>query len=106
MKIPSIVNNIKTDIYATGERLKNAGLVGYDIADRTAKIYNQNNIIRYINITRSVGDKIIKGSTINELPYLAGALGMFVPLPLASPVLLGLGFIIRLAAVGFNNKKI
>ena len=95
MKILPIVKNIRTDLASTGIRLHKAGADGYKIGDRTAKIYHQNSVCKYWNVTRSVSGKIVKGTSVRELPYLAGAIGMFVPLPLISPTMLGIGFIVR-----------
>ncbi len=95
MKILPLVNGIKNDINISSKRLKNATLEGYNIGSRTAKVYNQNSFRKYLNITRSVGNKVVKGTTKEELPYLAGAIGMLLPLPLMSPIMLGIGFILR-----------
>lgn len=103
MKILPLVNNIRNDISASGIRIRQASKDGYSIAGRAAKIYKQPNYVRYINVTRSVSNKIIKGTTGEEIPYIAGAIGMFVPLPLTSPIFLGLGFIFR--ALLYSTKK-
>ena len=95
MKILPLVNGIKKDMHLSEVRLKTAATDGYNIGCRTAKIYKQNRIRKYLNITRSISGKVIKGTTKDEIPYLAGALGMMLPIPLTSPIFLGLGLIIR-----------
>ena len=106
MKILPIVNNIKGDIATSGMHLRKIAGSGYDIADRTAKIYKQGSLKKYINVARSISDKLVKNATINEMPYLAAALGMFIPIPLMSPILFGLGLIIRFSlAPDFDKEK-
>lgn len=104
MKILSVANEIKKDLETSGYKLKRATEDGYCIADRTA-IYKQGNFQRYINVTRSVGDKIIKGTTKKELPYVAGALGLLIPFPLVSPILMGLGFLFSYGSFNSDNKS-
>lgn len=103
MKILPIVNDIKTDITTSGVRIKSAATDGYSVAERTAKIYKHNSLHKYINITRSIGNKIIKGTTVNELPYIGGALGMLVPLPLFSPLLMGVGIVVKYISGGVSK---
>jgi len=100
MKILPIVRDIKSDVNNTGTRIKKAADDGYSIALRTARIYKQNNLRKYIGVTRSVGNKILSGTTVNELPYVAGALGLLVPFPFASPVMMGFGFLAKQASNG------
>ena len=95
MKILPVVNNIKKDIITSGTHLRKIAGSGYDIADRTAKIYKQGSFKKYFNVARSVSDKLVKDTTIKELPYIAGAIGMFIPFPMISPILFGLGLIVR-----------
>ncbi len=107
MKILPLVNNITQDVTTSGLRLKNATTYGYKIGSRAANIYKQNKIKKYINISRVVSDKVVKGTSKEELPYMAGAIGMLIPLPLASPLLLLLGFIARFSIpdTTFSNKN-
>ena len=100
MKILPIVNEIRNDVSSSGIRLKIATADGYRIADRTAKIYKQNKLLKYCNVTRSVSDKVINNTTRKDLPYIAGAIGMVIPIPLMSPLLMGLGFLARYSAQG------
>ena len=97
MKILPLVLGIRNDICSSGVRLKNATSQGYNIADRTAKIYRQGNCKKYLNITKSVSSKIINGTTRKDLPYVAGAIGTLLPFPLMCPILMGIGFIARFA---------
>ena len=87
--------NIKADVVSSSLRIKRASVYGYTLANRTAQVYRQNNAKRMFNITRSVSSKIIKGTTAKELPYFACAIGLLIPIPLISPILMGLGFIAR-----------
>lgn len=102
MKILPLAKEIKSDISLSSIRLKQASENGYKIANRTAKIYNQSNFKKYINVTRSISNKIAKNTTVKELPYIAGAIGMLIPLPLISPICFGVGYIIR---IFIDNKK-
>lgn len=95
MKILPLIKGIQNDISSSGIRLKKATTDGYSIGTRAAKIYKQGNFLKYYNITKCAGAKVINGTTREEIPYLAGAIGMFIPLPLISPLLLILGFIVR-----------
>ena len=95
MKILPLVNSIKRDIAISGLNLKNATNDGITIASRTAQIYKQNQFTKCLNIARCVSNRLIKNTTRRELPYMAGAIGMLLPIPLSSPILLGLGFIVR-----------
>ncbi len=106
MKVQLLVNDIKKDITSSGKRVKHASNEGFSIANRTAKIYKQNNLRRYYNITKSITGKIIKGTTVKEFPYLGGAIGMFIPIPLASPILMGLGFIAKYCSNAKNTLKL
>lgn len=104
MKILPIVNSIRNDIAKSGSRLKNATKYGYSIADRTAKIYKQPYYAKYLNATRCVSNKVMHGTTKKEIPYIAGAIGAFLPLPLSCPILFGLGFILR-AMLSKNTEE-
>jgi len=102
MKIQLFVNGIKNSITSTGFRIRKASVEGYVLADRTAKVYKQNNIKKYYNATKSIAAKITKNTTADELPYLAGALGMLIPLPFASPILMGVGLVAKYIAKGID----
>ena len=102
MKILPLVNGIKNDVAASGVRLKRATVSGYNVAHRTAKVYRQGKLQKYYNVTRSVSSHVIKNTTKKDLPYMAGAIGMAIPIPLVSPVLLALGFLARYATDGAN----
>ena len=81
MKILPLLTGIQKDISSSGVRLKNATSDGYKIAERTSRVYNQGFIRKYINITRSVTNKVASNTTRQEIPYVAGALGLFIPIP-------------------------
>ena len=95
MKILPLVKDIKSDITSSGVRIKIAAADGYSVGIRAAKIYKQNDFHKCINITRSISNKVFSGTTVKELPYIGGALGMLIPLPLFSPLLMGLGFMAK-----------
>ena len=105
MKILPLVRDIKQDIASSGVRLKSATTDGYKIAYRTSKIYKQNSLKKYINITRSVSNKVAKNTTAKELPYMACAIGMVIPLPFASPILMALGFLARFSVRNTYDKE-
>ena len=103
MKILPFTGSIKSDVVSSGARIKRASVYGYQIATRTAHIYKQSEAKRILNITRSVSSKVINGTTLNELPYLGGALGLIIPLPFASPILMGIGFLARYFSNSADN---
>ena len=96
MKILPLLTGIQKDISSSGVRLKNATSDGYKIAERTSRVYNQGFIRKYINITRSVTNKVASNTTRQEIPYVAGALGLFIPIPFLSPLLFGLAMLARI----------
>ena len=102
MKILSLANEIRNDVTTSGMKIRRATTTGYNIADRSAKIHKLGNFRRYLSISRSVGSKIIKETSRKEIPYVTGAIGMFVPFPFACPVLMGLGFLL----VGLSNLAV
>ena len=95
MKILPIINSMKKDVTSSGIRLRHTAEDAYKISTRTAKIYNQNNLTKYINITKYTGSKIIKNTKKEEIPYIAGAIGMFIPVPMTSVIMFALGMIVR-----------
>ena len=97
MIILPVIKGIQNDIFFASCRLRNAAAEGYNIAERTSKIYKQGHVKKYVNVTRSVTDKVAKNTTKQELPYIAGAIGMIIPLPLMSPIFFGIGLIARFA---------
>ena len=100
MKILPLVKGIQNDITSSGVRLKKATTEGYNIANRTAKVYNQGTFKKYINITRSVTNKIVENTTQKEIPYMAGAIGLITPIPFMGAIMFGLGLIARFSAPG------
>ena len=95
MKILPVAKSINTRIIDKANRIKNASSDGYKIADRTASVFKQNSVMRSLNIARSVGDKLVKTVTLNDLPYFAGAIGLFLPIPFTSPIMFVLGYIAK-----------
>lgn len=105
MKILSLTAEIQKDLTNSGIKLKQATTTGYSIASRNAQIYKLCNAHKYLNIARSIGDKILKNTTRKEIPYIAGAIGLLIPLPLVSPVLMGLGFLFRFCTAETEMNK-
>ena len=95
MKILPLVKGIQEDISSSCTRLKKVAKNGYTIADRSAHIYKLGSAGKYWNAARSISDKIIKSTSKNDIPYIAGAIGMMLPIPLSSPLFLLLGFFVR-----------
>jgi len=104
MKILPLVYGIKNDIANSGMRLKEAGMDAFNVATRTAKIYHQGEAKKYLNITKRVSSKVIKSTTKNELPYVAGAIGLILPVPLMCPLFFGLGCLARIAIPSKKNN--
>lgn len=103
MKILSFTDSIKADVLSSGTRIKRASVYGYQVANRTAQIYRQNDAKRMFNIARSVSSQVLNGATVKELPYFGGALGLVLPIPFASITLMGLGFLARFMTKGADN---
>lgn len=95
MKILPIISNTSKSIKETTIRVSRAGKSGYNIGLRTSKIHNNGETTTLLNISRAVGRKLKQETTINDLPIIAGAIGMLIPLPLASPTLLVLGKVVQ-----------
>ena len=95
MKILPFTGSIKSGVISSGARIKRASVYGYQVATRTAQIYKQSEAKRIFNITRSVSSKVINGTTLKELPYVGGVLGLLVPIPFALPILMGIGFLAK-----------
>ena len=91
MKILPIIQSVGKDIRQTSVRVSKASNLGYNIGLRTSKIHQTGDLKTVYNISRSVGRKIAKETTIDDLPIIAGAIGFILPIPLASPIMLGLG---------------
>lgn len=105
MKILSLAGEIQKDLTNSGLKLKQATATGYSIAVRNAQIYKLSNAHKCLNVARSIGDKILKNTTKKEIPYIAGAIGLLIPFPLVSPVLMGLGFLLRFCTTDIGVSK-
>ena len=92
--------NIRAEVLSSSLRIKRASVYGYNVANRTASVYKQNEVKRMFNITRSVSSKVLEGTTRKELPYFACAVGLLIPIPLFSPILMGLGLFARSSMQG------
>lgn len=103
MKILPIIKSVGNDIKSTSKRVAIASTCGYNVAQRKSHIYKNGELVTLLNISRGVSKKIAKETTIEDLPIIAGAIGMLVPLPLASPVMLALGKAVQLVVKAFRK---
>ncbi len=106
MKIVPIIKSLQQDIITTSQRISHAGKQGRNIGARASQIHNSGNVLTFVNVSRGVTRKIAKETTINDLPIIAGAIGFLVPLPLASPIMLGLGIVGQVAVKAIRKAKI
>lgn len=95
MKILPIINNARQNMKTTSKRLSMASKNGFEIGVRTSKIHKKSEIGTMLNITKGVGKKLKKETTIDDLPIIAGAVGLLTPIPFASPIMLALGKIVQ-----------
>ena len=95
MKILPAITNTCQNLGATSKRVSKAGKSGYEIGMRTSKIDKQCEIATILNISIGVGKKLKKETTIDDLPIIAGAVGLLTPIPFASPIMLALGKIVQ-----------
>ncbi len=96
MKILPIIQNTNRSIKEASVRFKNAYHTGYNDANTYSREHNYGSIRRAYGISKGVTKEIAKATTIDDLPYIAGAIGFLTPIPLASPVMLGLGKIAQI----------
>lgn len=106
MKIMPIIKSVQQDIKTTSLRISNAGKQGRNIGTRVSQIHNSGDLLTLVNISRGVTRKVAKETSINDLPIIAGAIGFLVPLPLASPIMLGLGIVVQMAVKTIRKAKI
>ena len=106
MKIMPIIKSVQQDIKTTSQRISRAGKQGRSIGARVSQIYNSGDILTFVNVSRGVTRKIAKETTIDDLPIIAGAVGFLVPIPLASPIMLGLGIVAQAAVKAIRKAKI
>ncbi len=91
MKILPIIQNTNRSIKEASVKFKTAYQTGLNDASTYSKQHNYGRIRRAYGISKGVTKEIVKAATIDDLPYIAGAIGIITPIPLASPVMLGLG---------------
>lgn len=96
MKILPIIQNTNKNIIDASIRFKRAYSTGYNNAQNYSKQHNQSKIQKAYGISKGVTKEIVKATTVDDLPYIAGAIGFLTPIPLASPVMLGLGKIAQI----------
>ena len=104
MKVP-IVNNVSSDIknfYPTSIKLIKATKNGYRIGKRTADVYHQNKLTDVISC---IYKKISKETTIENLPVIAGAVGLLIPIYLVNPILYLAGYITREIILKYRDIK-
>ena len=103
MKILPVISNTCQSIEATSKRLSNASKNGYQIGMRTSKIHNQCEVATILNVSKGIGKKFKKETTIDDLPIIAGAVGLLSPIPFASPILLVLGKIAQVVVKSLHK---
>lgn len=91
-----IIKSTNENLRATSTRVRKAYSNGYNNAKQHSAKNNCGKFKTAYNISASVTKEIVKSTTIDDLPYIAGAIGLFTPIPLASPVMLGLGKIVQI----------
>ena len=104
MKILPIVKGMQNDITSSAVRLRRATKDGYNIADRTSKVYNQGKFKRYFGVTKCVTNKVVTRATIHELPYICAAIGLVTPIPFMSVLLFFVGVLARIPFEGVQTK--
>ena len=97
MRILPIIQNTNRNIKEASVRFKNAYHVGYHSANTYSKQHNLGKIKRAYGIGKGITKEIVKVTTVNDLPYIAGAIGFLTPIPFASPIMLALGKIVQIA---------
>lgn len=95
MKILPVITNTRRSIESTSKRLTKASKNGFDIGMRTSKVHKQCEIATIFNVSKGIGKKLKKETTIDDLPIIAGAVGLLTPIPFASPIMLALGKIVQ-----------
>lgn len=91
MKIIPIIKNINSDIKSTSVRISQAGVTGYNIGIRKSQIYKDNDLQKILSVKKSIARNMKKQISIDDLPTIAGAIGLFAPLPFVAPILFCLG---------------
>ncbi len=95
MKILPVITNTCQNIESTSKRLTKASKNGFDIGMRTSKVHKQCEVATILNVSKGIGKKLKKETTIDDLPIIAGAVGLLTPIPFASPIMLALGKIVQ-----------
>ena len=107
MKILQPVRSISSEIYSTAVSVARAGKDGCRIGKRTSQIYKSGNIVSAVNIGKGLGKQLAKTTTVDNLPIVAGAVGMIVPYPFMSVLFYCLGKLVQIGIKSykkFNNK--
>ena len=96
MKILPIIQNTNKNIANTSKKFKKAYSTGFNNANNYSKQHNHGKLKRAYGISKSVTKEIIKATSVEDLPYIASAIGFMTPIPLASPIMMGLGKIAQI----------
>ena len=91
MKILPVINNIQKQVVDKSNTYKKAGRQGYSIGIRTSRMYKQNKFRTTINVTKGV----MKNTSSEDLPFVAGVIGLLLPVPMACVAFLVIGKIIQ-----------
>ena len=99
MKILPIIRDLWNGVNYSESQFKCAAVMGGQIAARTASIYKQGCLTKYVNYTRSISRQVVQTTTTKDLPYLAGAISI-VPTRLLTPMVEALGSLAKASKAG------
>lgn len=106
MKILEPIKTIGADIYGTTSKVVHAGKTGMSIGKRTSEIYKSGRFIKAYNISKSVGKQIKRETTIENLPVIAGAIGVILPYPMTSVLFYCCGKLVQSGVKFYKNAKV
>lgn len=105
MKIKPIVRNINHQIKQTPQRYYCAGKNGYCKGKSVAQENKHNSVHKMYDISVGVSKEVFKSASIDDLPPIAGLLGLCTPIPFASVAMYALGKVVQVA-VNLSRGKI
>ena len=105
MNVKPIIKNINNTIKRTPSRYYNAGKVGYRKGLSDANKNNHGKILKTYDISKNIGQEVLKKTSINDLPAIIGLIGFCTPIPFASVAMFAIGKAIQYT-VNFARKKI
>lgn len=91
MKILPVIANTNRNIKQASVRFKTAYRTGYNNAKLYSQQHKYGSIKKACGISIGVTKEIVKTTTIDDLPYIAGAVGLMTPIPFASATMFILG---------------